>query len=219
MLEAIQRYLRSLRVERNASEHTIKSYREDLLVWQSYLAELFSGEPRVEQVTAVELRGYVAALHEAGYAPTSIARKLASMRGFFKFAQREGLVASNPAKPLRNPRRQRKLPHFLTTRGDSAAARALRRPASPSGLRDRAILETTYSAGLRVSELVGMNDEDLDLVDGLVASAARGSRERLGPLGRYALDALRAWLDVRSLAARTPPAAASPSLPTVSAGV
>jgi integrase/recombinase XerC len=207
--DAIERFLRYLKIERNASELTIKSYREDLLVWSQYLTELFGGEPSPDQIGATELRGYVGALTDAGYAGSSIARKLASMRSFFKFAQREGLVNSNPAKPLRNPRRQKRLPHFLTTR---EIARLLSAPntAEPLGKRDRAILETTYSAGLRVSELVGMNDEDLDLEEGAVRIRGKGKRERLGPLGRYAIDAITQWLAVRTLPRSAKPAGRTP---------
>ncbi len=205
----IERYLRYLKVERNASAYTIKSYREDLSVWLQYLHDFFGREPQIEQLTASELRGYVAALHDAGYAGSSVARKLASMRSFFKFAQREGAVEGNPAKPLRNPRRERKLPHFLTTR---EIAQLLLAPdlTQPFGQRDRAILETTYSAGLRVSELVGLNDDDLDLEAGVVRIRGKGKRERLGPLGRYAVDALENWLAVRRLALANSPAAKRP---------
>jgi integrase/recombinase XerC len=207
--DAIQRYLRFLKVERNASNFTIKSYREDLLVWAQYLHDLFGGEPSISLISAVDLRGYVAALTEAGYASSSIARKLASMRSFFKFAQREGLVSGNPAKPLRNPRRERKLPHFLTTR---EIAKLLTAPntAEPMGQRDRAIFETIYSAGLRVSELVGMNDEDLDFDDGLVRIRGKGKRERLGPLGTFAVEALRDWLDARQRLPKHPSGGRAP---------
>ncbi|MGO8751005.1 MAG: tyrosine-type recombinase/integrase [Thermoguttaceae bacterium] len=109
----------------------------------------------------LDLRGYVAALHEAGYAATTIARRLASLRSFFRFGLREGWVKTNPAKPLRNPRKPRSLPHFLST---EEIGRLLNAPSGsePQGIRDRAILETMYSAGLRVSEVVGLNEADLD---------------------------------------------------------
>ncbi len=209
MNDAIQRYLRFLKVERNASDYTIKSYREDLLVWAQYLSDLFGGQPSLSQISAVDLRGYVGALTDAGYASSSVARKLASMRSFFKFAQREGLVSNNPAKPLRNPRRDRKLPHFLTTR---EVAKLLSAPntTDPLGNRDRSIFETIYSAGLRVSELVGMNDEDLDLDDGLVRIRGKGKRERLGPLGSYALDSIRGWLSIRQLSGSQKPGGRAP---------
>src|SRR5271165_6611499 len=115
MQTAISRFLQYLNVERNASAYTIKSYREDLTALAEYLTEARGGNcPRSEDIAVLELRGYVAAMHEAGYAKTSIARRLASLRSFFKFGQREGWTKTNPAKPLRNPRKGRSLPHFLS---------------------------------------------------------------------------------------------------------
>ena len=112
---AIARFLQYLTVERNASAYTTKSYREDLTALADYLTEARGGNsPLPEAITVLELRGYVAAMHEAGYAKTSIARRLASLRSFFKFGQREGWAKTNPAKPLRNPRKGRSLPHFLS---------------------------------------------------------------------------------------------------------
>ncbi len=152
MRTAIARFLQYLTVERNASAYTIKSYREDLTALADYLTEARGGNcPLPEAITVLELRGYVAAMHEAGYAKTSIARRLASLRSFFKFGQREGWTKTNPAKPLRNPRKGRSLPHFLSAED---IGRLLAAPPANTtmGLRDRAILETMYSAGLRVSE-------------------------------------------------------------------
>ncbi len=203
MQSAISKFLRYLRVERNASDLTIKSYREDLESLLDYLVESQRRPPHVDQITPLELREYVGALHQAGYAQSSIAPRLASLRSFYRFCQREGLASSNPAKPLRNPRRQRKLPHFLTTR---QIAKLLAAPAAdnPLGLRDRAILETMYSAGLRVSELVDVSDGDLDFEQGLVRVRGKGKRERLAPLGRFAVRALKRWLAVRKLSGRQP---------------
>jgi len=195
---AVQRFLRYLAVERNASDYTIKSYREDLESLIEFLSESFGRKPTPAELTPLDLRDYVAALHEAGYAESSISRRLASLRSFFKFAQRDKLVDSNPAKPLRNPRRKRKLPHFLTT---AQIGKLLVAPdkASAFGPRDRAILETLYSAGLRVSELVGTNDEDLDFSGGLIRVRGKGKKERLAPLGSFACRALKRWLRVRRL--------------------
>ena len=150
MQSATARFLRYLQVERNASELTIKSYREDLTALMEYLAGETDQLPRPSEITPLDLRQYVSALHEAGYAKSSVARRLASLRSFFRFAQREGFVESNPAKPLRNPRPDRKLPHFLTN-DDIASLLEAPPKNEPLGLRDRAILETMYSAGLRVS--------------------------------------------------------------------
>lgn len=194
---AIGRFLQYLHVERNASELTVKSYREDLTALADYLTEAHGDRcPRPEEISVLELRGYVAALHEAQYAETTIARRLASLRSFFRFGQREGWVKMNPAKPLRNPRKPRKLPHFLSTED---LGRLFNAPPSsnPMGLRDRAILETMYSAGLRISELVGLDLTDLDFAAEIVRVRGKGRRERLAPIGSYCIRALHRWLAVR----------------------
>lgn len=198
MQNAVERFLQYLLVERNASELTIKSYREDLESLVAYLTETGGPCPAPESITTLDLRGYVASLHEAAYAKTTIARKLASLRSFFRFGQREGWTNSNPAKPLRNPRKPRDLPHFLTA---DDLNRLLDTPPAnkPCGLRDRAMLETLYSAGLRVSELVGLNDDDLDRAAGIVRVRGKGRKERLAPLGSYAEKAIAQWLKVRQL--------------------
>lgn len=192
MQTAIGRFLRYLSVERNASPLTIKSYREDLTSLAEYLEEALGASPQPHQVSPLDLRGYVSALHEAGYARSSVSRRLASMRSFFRFAQREGMVDNNPAKPLRNPRPERKLPHFLST---DEIGKLLSSPPTGdwSGLRDRSILETMYSAGLRVSELVAINLGDLSFDDGLVRVRGKGKRERLAPLGSFAIKAIEDW--------------------------
>lgn len=197
MEKSIPRFLRYLKVERNCSDLTIKSYGEDLELLYGFLSDSISGSPSPSQITPLDLRKYVSALHEAGYAKSSVARRLASMRSYFRFCQREGLCDSNPAKPLRNPRREQKLPHFLT---GSEIGKLLSAPpkGEPMGLRDRAMLETLYSAGLRVSELVGVNLSDLDLDDGLVRVRGKGKRERLAPLGSFAVTAIRVWLQNRT---------------------
>ncbi len=194
MQTAIARFLQYLTVERNASAYTIKSYREDLTALAEYLAEACGGIcPKPENISVLDLRGYVAALHEAGYAKSSIARRLASLRSFFKFGQREGWTKTNPAKPLRNPRKGRSLPHFLSA--DDIGRLLSAPPANTTmGLRDRAILETMYSAGLRVSEAVGLNRGDLDLADSILRVRGKGRKERLAPIGSYAATALEQWL-------------------------
>ncbi len=209
MHSEIAQFLRYLGVEKNASALTIKSYREDLIDLADYLEEALGKGIQPNQVTPRDLRGYVAALHEASYAKASIARKLASLRSFYRFAQRQQWVDSNPAKPLRNPRGQRKLPHFLN---NDEVGRLLAAPAlhDPLGPRDHAILETIYSGGLRVSEVVGLNDGDLDFEEGIARIRGKGRKERLSPLGRYAIEALHAYLKQRELAASEPTGRAAP---------
>jgi len=210
MNASVERFLNHLRAERNASALTIKSYREDLEALAEYLAETRGGDPPPPSgISVLDLRGYVAALSEAGYAPATVSRRLASLRSFFKFGLREGWVDTNPAKPLRNPRRHRKLPHFLSP---EEIGRLLASPPTDraAGLRDRAILETMYSAGLRIGELVAVSDGDLDLAAGIVRVRGKGRRERLAPLGSYAVDALQQWLARRRLHVHEPTGSDAP---------
>ena len=203
MRSAIVRFLRYLEVERNCSELTIKSYREDLEALLEYFEDDSGAVPRPADISTTDLRTYVAAMTEVDYAKTTVARRLASLRSFFRFAQREGLVEDNPAKPLRNPRKQRKLPHFLSS---GELGQLLKAPPANEalGLRDRAILETMYSAGLRVSELVAVNDGDVDLSHGIVRVRGKGRKERLAPIGSFAQKAIQRWLKKRKLAAGVP---------------
>ena len=199
--ETVDRFLRYLTAERSASPLTIKSYREDLLQLEEFLQSAGCRTPA--EATSPLLRRFAAGLHAAGYAPSTIARKLASMRSLYAFGQREGWVRANPAKPLRSPRRSRTLPKFLT--GDEIARLlAAPRPEAAGGLRDRAILEVMYSSGVRVRELVTLDDGDLDLRNATVRVRGKGRRERLGIVGSHARAAVRAWL-----AARPRPAAPS----------
>ncbi|MEN6457753.1 MAG: tyrosine recombinase XerC [Thermoguttaceae bacterium] len=210
MQTAVARFLQYLAVERNASPYTVKSYREDLEALADYLRQTRGDRlPPPGEITILDLRGYVAALHESGYAKASIARHLATLRSFFRFGQREGWTKTNTAKPLRNPRQGRTLPHFLSTED---LGRLFGAPTSGDsmGLRDRAILETMYSAGLRVSELVGLDDGDLDFDAGLLRVRGKGRRERLAPVGSYATKALHRWLRVRTLHPRIKAGPAAP---------
>jgi len=198
MREHVTRYLQYLRVERNASELTIKSYHEDFEALLDYLVELNDGQmPAPTEVSTVDLRGYLRALHEAEYAKSTISRRLASLRSFFKFCIRDGDLKENPAKALKNPRASRPLPFFLSSR---EVAKLLITPplADAFGLRDRAILETMYSSGVRAAELVGMNISDLVTDEGVVRVRGKGKKERFAPIGSYADKAIKKWLEVRS---------------------
>ncbi len=199
MQRPIAQFLRHLQIERGASQYTLKSYREDLTAFADYFSEEDGSCPEPAAITPMELRGFLSAMHEAGYAKTSIARKLAALRSFYRFGQRDGWAKTNPALALRNPRKSRKLPHFLSTEEVGTLLSA------PKGntalaLRDRAILETLYSGGLRVSELVDLNDGDLDFAQGILKVRGKGRKERLAPLGSFAARALKAWLAERKLA-------------------
>jgi integrase/recombinase XerC len=197
MEEALAEFLRHLALEKNASAYTVKSYREDLTQALEFFrdkAGIRAKEPR--QVSTRNVRAYLAWLHEQKYSKATIARRIAAVRSWFRFLCRQGTVEVNPVDGLRGPRQDKNLPLFLS---EDALSRLLETPPSgtPLGLRDRAILETLYSAGLRVGELTGLNIEDVDLDAGLATIRGKGKRERLAPLGKPALAALKRWLQWR----------------------
>ena len=198
MQEALAEFLRHLALERNASAHTVKSYREDLTQALEFFRTRLQGrtlEPGL--LTARLLRAHAAWLHEQGYAKATIARRVAAVRSWCRFLCRQGTLTTNPSDGVRGPRQDKKLPHFLS---EEHLTRLLEAPPAdqPLGLRDRAILETLYSAGLRVSELTGLDVGDLDLDSGLATIRGKGKRERLALLGPQALEAVRRWLEARA---------------------
>lgn len=194
--DAIDSFLRYLQIERNASDLTLKSYSEDLESLLEYLSEYEGTLLPPDRIGISELRRYVAYLHECQYERTTIARRLACLRSFFRYCCREGYTKTNPAKPLRTPRTARKLPHFLTT--DQIGSLLEAPPANNKmGLRDRAILETLYSAGLRVSELVSLNLSDWDQDSNIIRVLGKGRKERIAPIGSFAEKALNHWVEER----------------------
>ena len=196
MQAAVEGFLRYLRIERNASPLTLKSYRSDLARLLQFLVSTDAGLHEPRDVSIGQLRGYVADLHQRGYARSTIARRLASLRSLFEYCRREKLVESNPARALRTPRQGRRLPHFLST---EQVAKLLETPPDdqPAGLRDRAILETLYSAGLRVSELVSLDLADWDRDSNVLRVRGKGRKERIAPVGRFAAAAILDWLQHR----------------------
>lgn len=196
MDRAIDGFLRYLKIERNASPLTIKSYGEDLASLLDYFRDRIGYAPDPEHLNITILRGYVTYLHECEYSKSTIARRLACLRTLFRYCLREGLVKSNPAAALRTPRSGRKLPHLLSP--DQLIKLLETPPANePAGLRDRAILETIYSGGLRVAELVGLNISDWDRDSDVLRVRGKGRKERISPLGKFAVKALMNWLEVR----------------------
>src|SRR5262249_18522728 len=161
----------------------------DLQSFLDYLTDRAGGVLSIQAIDIGLLRGYVAYLHECQYAKTTMARRLACLRTLFRFAVREGLTDANPARALRTPRLGRRLPHSRST---EQVAQLLEAPPAntPMGLRDRAMLETLYSAGLRVAELVSLNVEDWDRDAGVVRVKGKGRKERVALIGRYAAKAL-----------------------------
>jgi integrase/recombinase XerC len=202
MEEALAEFLRHLALERNASEYTVKSYREDLTQAVGFFTEKL-GNVSPERLTTRVFRAYLAWLHELGYAKTTIARRVAAVRSWCRFLCRQGTLTTNPADGLRGPRRDKKLPNFLSPEN---LARLLSSPPADTamGCRDRAILETLYSAGVRVGELTGLNVDDVDFDDGCAVVRGKGKRERLVLLGGECREALKAWLAFRETTTRSP---------------
>jgi integrase/recombinase XerC len=196
MDEWVERFLEHLRLERNASPHTVKSYSEDLLQARELLVERFGSAPPLRSITARHIRDLVASWHEEGKAASSVARKLSALRSFFRFVCRRDGLDRDPTQGVRGPKRGRKLPRHL---GDEQIEKLLSAPSglTPAGLRDRAILETFYSGGLRCAELVALDLDDLDLAQGVTRVRGKGKRERLAMLGKHARAALMRWIAVR----------------------
>lgn len=175
---------------KNYSPHTLLNYRIDLEQFVEFIRrKQFSAW---EQVGVAEIRAYLAYLTGLGLARTTILRKIASLRSFFKYLTLQGVIEQNPLYNLRTPKREKKLPQFLYVREIKELLRF--EDTSPKGLRDRAILEVLYGTGIRVSELTGLDLGDLDLDRGCLRVYGKGARERLAFLGEKGCSALRDYL-------------------------
>ena len=186
----IRRFAAYLETERRASPHTVKAYLGDLAEYAAYLGA--AGAPVVPSSPAL-VRGFVARAAGAS-GPTSLGRKLSTLRSFYGFLVREGLAPGNPARAVASPRRPKRLPEVLP---EAEVAARVEAPSAEEGalaLRDRAFLELLYASGLRVSELAGLDVDDLDLARGLVRVVGKRRKERIVPFGRAADAALRRWL-------------------------
>jgi integrase/recombinase XerC len=193
MKQAIEQFCNYLENERNASAHTVDAYRSDLEQFHAFL--LGSGAPSLESVDHLTIRRYLAHLHK-GLAKSSIGRKLSALRALFRYQVREGRLEKNPAELVGTPKKEKRVPFHLNI--DQVTSLVLApAEAGELPLRDRAILETLYSCGLRVSELTGMNVKDLDLESGLARVLGKGDKERIVPVGSCACRALAAYLEQR----------------------
>ena len=201
MDELIERYIHYLQYERNASPHTIRNYRSDLRQFREYMICEQSGPPLdIRSIDALRIRGFLAYLFEREKKKTSIARKLAAVRAFCKFLQREGVLAESPAAMVATPKLDKTLPRIMTeeemnTFLDRVAEAA--KAAGPLMRRDRAILELLYASGLRVSELVGLDLRSVNFGEGIVLVRGKGRKERIVPFGSKADEALASYLPVR----------------------
>ena len=198
MDDAIRAFMTFLELERHASRETVRNYVSDLRQFQMFMRTEYPGAQALDPATVQteSIRAYLHWLDRKREKSTSMARKLACLRSFYRYLQREGKVSLNPAESVRTPKQPKHLPRVLTK--DDAAA-LMEFPADQEGgaLRDRALLETLYSTGARVSELVGMNLEDIRASEGLVHLRGKGRKERIVPIGDVALQAIDAYMGQR----------------------
>jgi len=201
MDELIERYIHYLQYERNASPHTVRNYRSDLVQFRDFLAQ---GQPAakvsLKSIDALRIRGFLAFLFEQERKKTSIARKLAAVRAFFKFLSRERELAENPAATVSTPKVPHTLPRIMTEEEMNNFLNRVGQAAQsgdPGLMRDRAILELLYASGLRVSELTGLDLRNVNFGDGIVLVRGKGDKERIVPFGSKARAAITAYLPVR----------------------
>ncbi|PAA24679.1 tyrosine recombinase XerC [Pseudomonas fragi] len=197
MERQLDAYCIHLRSERQVSPHTLEAYRRDLNKVLAFCAK--ESIPGWAALDIQRMRQLVSRLHQQGQSSRSIARLLSAVRGLYHYLNREGLCDHDPANGLAPPKGERRLPKTLDT---DRALQLLEGGVEDDFLaqRDQAILELFYSSGLRLSELTGLNLEQLDLADGLVEVLGKGSKTRVLPVGKKAREALQAWLAVRLLA-------------------
>ena len=201
MTDLIDRYINYLRYERNASPHTIRNYHSDLLQFREYLTG-GDAEAKVDvgAIDALRIRGFLALLFEREKKKTSIARKLAAVRAFYKFLAKEGVLAANPAAAISTPKLDKTLPHIMTEEEMNNFLNRVAEAAvdsEPIMRRDRAILELLYASGLRVSELTGLDLRSVNFGDSMLMVRGKGRKERIVPFGSKAKQALDDYLPVR----------------------
>ncbi len=194
MQRYIEKFIRYLDIEKNYSPHTILNYKLDLNDFEKFLGSV---EPELGKIDYLTLRKYLAALKEKNLANRSVNRRLSTLRSFFKFLSREGLVKTNPILVLSSPKQEKHLPLFLTEEEVTKLIDSVM-PKDERGFRDRAILETFYSTGIRISELAGLGKDDIDFIGGIVKVMGKGKKERIVPIGDKAISALRDYLNKRS---------------------
>jgi len=175
--------------ERNDSPHTVKAYLRDVESFAKFAEGYYGGRWSWEGVDRLAMRGFMAALQQRGLARRSIARAVSALRTFYRFLSLTRGVSVNPARAARTPKAERRLPSYL----DRAEMEQLLRAAETSGPRDLAIIELFYSTGVRLSELVGLNVEDIDLVSEQIKVRGKGKKERIVPVGSHAVKALRGY--------------------------
>lgn len=200
MQSEIGDFLNYLTYERNVSQNTVEAYRDDLESFVKFLCNDYFTMQRdqldLRRVDHLTIRAYLAFLGRRKLARSSIARHLSAMRSFFKYLMREGVVPANPARTVATPKREKQLPSVMQT---SEVALLIEQAdvSTPLGTRDRAFLELLYASGLRISELVGIDLDDIELRARLLKVRGKGKKERIVPFGSKAEEAVRAWIAAR----------------------
>ena len=191
---AIHEFLRYLEHERGMSPHTVRNYGIDLAQFHQHVREGGEEARFPLDITYHDIRGFMAELNEREISRQTVARKVAALRSFYRFCIKRGRLAANPAAVVRTPRLDKKLPSCLSA---DEIARLLGTPDAHTlgGARDQAIMELLYSAGLRTFELVALNHEDVDMERRVLRLRGKGMKERVNPVGRYAVEALTRYLD------------------------
>ena len=202
----LKAFLEHLRLNENASPHTVRAYESDLSQYLAFLATHVNR--RVSELTPEHLdhlgaRGFIADLNKRGSAKASAARKLSAIRAFGRYLRREGVIENDPAALVGTPRRETRIPNHLAV---DEMAKLLDAPdtSGPLGRRDQAILELFYASGLRLSELAGLDLDDVNLSGRVVRVLGKGRKERIVPFNPTAAAAIRAWLSDREQFLRTP---------------
>ena len=192
--EYLKQFLEHLRYERNVSQHTLRNYSSDLEQFHTHLAKNGGLQLHVSEIDHLTIREWMSSLHLLNKKKTSIARKIASLRTFFQFVVREGVIENNPAKLVATPKIERKLPNHLSPED---SVRFIESPdlQTDLGKRDRAILEFLYATGMRVGELVNLNLRDIDYREKLVRVTGKRKKQRILPFGEPALQALMFYLN------------------------
>ena len=187
----IEKFLRYLEIEKNVSKHTLLNYKLDL---ESF--KLFLQDKSIESVDYLMLRKFLAYLKDKKFTNRTISRKISCLRSMYRFLFRENLVKNNPVVMLSSPKIDKMLPSFLT---EDETTKLIEAPPSNTilGMRDRAILETLYSTGMRVSELVSLDLDDIDFIGGTLKVLGKGKKERLLPIGDKAMSAINRYMDLR----------------------
>jgi len=189
-------FLEYLRYEKGASDNTVSNYETDIEQFYEYLRGPEKRPVSVEAVTGLDIRGYMAHIARQGLSRSTAQRKLASLRSFFKYLYREGIVDKNPAKAVASPKKEKPQPKVLSV-DDAALLVEAPGDKARASARDTAILETFYSCGLRISEISSLDVEDIDFESGMLRVTGKGGKERVVPVGSKALAALIKYLKER----------------------